>query len=187
MKVRDWKKVGEPKVLAAAYGKSFGIQRWERPDGKETDFVIMGHRNVAIILPITREGNVVMIREFKQGAEEVVNALPAGVADFEKEKPEDVAARELREETGYEAERIIPLGFHFMNDRSMETRVFGFVALGCTRVGEQHLDAEEEIEVVEVSATRWLAMTRNGEVTEPGAIVATFRAQEYLEGYNDRR
>lgn len=57
------------------------------------------------VVPVTTEGNVVLIRQFRHGIRDVVLEIPGGVIDGD-EDPADAAARELREETSYVAENI---------------------------------------------------------------------------------
>ena len=75
------------------------------PSGEERDFVVIDSASWVNVVPVTNEGNVVLIRQFRHGARQVVLEIPGGMIDGD-EAPEDAAARELREETGYVAQNI---------------------------------------------------------------------------------
>jgi 8-oxo-dGTP pyrophosphatase MutT (NUDIX family) len=62
------------------------------------------------VIPLTPEGNVIMIRQYRHGTEDVTLEVPGGMVDADDGDPSVSAARELREETGYEVEEIIHLG-----------------------------------------------------------------------------
>ena len=134
-----------------------------------------------MVLPITKDGMVVAVSQYKQGCNKIILELPAGTADFKDENPEAIAARELLEETGYRAEKMIFLGpAQWMASRNSWTRFFPFVALGCEKVKAVKLDSSEGIETVLIPHPKWLELCRS-EVEEPSTIVATFRAMPYCQ------
>ncbi|MBI2983985.1 MAG: NUDIX hydrolase, partial [Chloroflexi bacterium] len=80
-------------------------------DGQEHPRVIIEADDWANVLPITRSGEVVMVKQFRFGSQEVSLELPGGVVD-PGEEPAASVARELEEETGYRAGRVLPLGVY---------------------------------------------------------------------------
>ena len=175
-----WKKVGEPSVLASGYGKSFTKQDFIDHTGKPTDFYFFDQPSWAVVLAVTKGGAVLNVRQFKQGAEDVLLELPGGQANFAGEDPAAVMRRELLEETGYQSEKITPLGWGFMNSRNSHTKFFCFLAEGCEKVADVHLDTTEQIEVSERPLTEWLRMVAEGEVTSLDACLTTVRALSHL-------
>ena len=83
--------------------------------GEERDFVVIDSASWVNIVPVTTEGNVVLVRQFRHGIQDVVLEIPGGMIDGD-ESPADAAARELREETGYVAEKIT-LSYMRHNDK----------------------------------------------------------------------
>ncbi len=123
------------------------LYRFE-PSGQERDFVVIDSASWVNIVPVTTEGKVVLIRQYRHGIRDVTLEIPGGLMD-DDETPEAAAARELREETGYEAERIRPLARVLPNPAVQNNFLYLFAAEGCHRAGELKLDAFEWIDVLE--------------------------------------
>ncbi|MEK7105559.1 MAG: NUDIX hydrolase [Patescibacteria group bacterium] len=100
------------------------------PDGREDDFDIVTEGMAACILPFTPEGKVILTKQFRPGPEKVLLELPGGGIE-PHETPEQAAARELLEETGYEG-RIEFVGISLHSAYSSLLR-YNFVALDCVR------------------------------------------------------
>lgn len=184
-RVLPWKKVGEPTVLAAKFGKKLVSQVFEDPTGKTDDFVLFGQKDWSVVLPIVGGNKVVAVRQYKQGCDQVVVELPTGTADFKGETPKDVMCRELLEETGYKSLRVVSLGSpQFIATSSSWTRFHPFLALDCEKVQEIKLDTAEDIETIVFPINEWVALCLQ-EIVEPSAIVTTFRSLPYL-GLLDR-
>ena len=98
------------------------------------------------VLALDREGHAIVVEEYRHGAAIVaVGTIGGGVEAGES--PDAAAVRELREETGYEAEEMIGLGATWANFGNHTNRVHHFLARGCVRVAEQSLDDSEAIAV----------------------------------------
>ena len=80
------------------------------PDGTVVDDYFVSVRpEVAMVFPLTPDGDVIFVRQYKHGAQAITIELPGGT--FRHELPEDAARRELIEETGYTPGELIPLGW----------------------------------------------------------------------------
>jgi 8-oxo-dGTP pyrophosphatase MutT (NUDIX family) len=104
----------------------------------------------ANVIPVTTSGELVMIRQFRHGAAKVTLEIPGGMVD-PGESPADAAARELLEETGYRAGRIVALGSVSPNPALFGNRLHSFLAEGCEKVADVANDHAEET-VVELVA-----------------------------------
>lgn len=109
------------------------------------------------VYPLTDDGNIVLIREYRHGAEIILTGPPGGVSDHGETDWEAVARRELVEETGYEARDLLQIGRCYPNPGIQDNELHFFLALGCTPTGQQQLDPNEEIEVFEMPYEDFLA------------------------------
>jgi ADP-ribose pyrophosphatase len=116
------------------------------PDGTDTSFHAVEDAPTVVVLPLTADDEVVVIEEWRQAVDHVAYGLPAGgMAD--DETVATAARRELREETGYEAEHIERLGaFEPANGLLAVTNHY-VLARGCRPTGTQELDHNESIRV----------------------------------------
>jgi 8-oxo-dGTP pyrophosphatase MutT (NUDIX family) len=109
----------------------------------------------AVIVPLIRtpQGEkFVMVRQWRHGSEEISLEFPGGV--FEPgENPEEAAARELQEETGYKPGRIQKIGEFIPNPAIMSNKVHFFLAEDLENTGKQDLDDDEFVEFALVNAS----------------------------------
>lgn len=179
--IQLWQKIKEETLITDKYGKEVRRAIFKNPiNGQEEEYILFVQRDWSTVLPVTRDGMVVTIFEYKQGCNKIVHNLPGGTADFEKELPEEVAKRELLEETGYQTERLIFLGPPlWISSRNSWTRFYPFLAINCDKVKEVKQDELEIIKTKLFPLKRWVEMART-EIEEPSAVVTTFRALPHL-------
>ena len=107
--------------------------------------------NAVVIVPITVDGKFLMIIESRPNTKEsIALEFPAGMVD----KDEDfvvAAKRELLEETGYEADDVYELEWHYQDQGCSNAIITTYVALGCRKVQEQNLDADEKLVSMEMT------------------------------------
>jgi 8-oxo-dGTP pyrophosphatase MutT (NUDIX family) len=148
------------------------------PDGSEVpDFYISVRPHVAIVFALTPENDVILVRQYKHGARSIVVELPAG--GFDAGNPRDHAARELREETGYEAAELRELGVLFDDVTKNTNRVHVFIGTGAQLVGEQMLDDIERrsgVEVLLVPLDDIRGMIVRGEIQGESSVAAALLA-----------
>jgi 8-oxo-dGTP pyrophosphatase MutT (NUDIX family) len=141
------------------------------PSGEERDFVVIDSASWVNVVPVTNEGNVVLIRQFRHGLGQVVLEIPGGMIDGD-ESPEDAAVRELREETGYVAQSIRLLARVLPNPAVQNNFLYLFAAEGCRSTGQTQPDPFELIEVFERPLEEIPAMIANGEIAHSLVITA---------------
>ncbi len=147
-------------------------------DGVERRRQVVRHRGAAVILPIleTADGpRVLFVRNYRYAVGDWLDEVPAGGID-EGETPEDAAAREVAEETGYRAATLEPLcRFHStpgITDEAMHV----FVATGLEHVG-QDLDDGELLSVHEWSPEDALAAVDDGRITDAKTMLVLLLAR----------
>jgi 8-oxo-dGTP pyrophosphatase MutT (NUDIX family) len=141
--------------------------------GREHDFFVLGAADWVNVVPVTDAGEVVLVAQYRAGSKEVALEIPGGIVD-PGETPAQAAARELREETGYAAREIVPLGSCFTNPAILDNRLHTFLATGATRVGDARPDGSEELEVVVVEESELEEMVRGGRVNHALVLVALY-------------
>ena len=153
----------------------------ELPSGKIVDDYFINIRlDVALILPITCDREIVFVRQYRHGAGEILLELPAGTFDNQIEDPQVAALRELREETGYTAKTAIPLGILYDNPVKDSNKIHLFLATDVKKLGQQELDYTEEIEVVLVPVSKVLEKIAFNEINVAGTVSAIFMGLNYL-------
>jgi len=148
--------------------------------GKGHDFFVLDSRDWINVVPVTPEGNLVLIRQFRHGTASVTWEIPGGIMDLEHENPEQAARRELLEETGYEPEAMVFLGAVHPNPAIQNNRCHTFLAVNARPLQDQRLDTHEEIEVQEASWSEVSRMVDQGQITHSLVLTALFWYQRHL-------
>lgn len=134
------------------------------------------------VIPLTPEGNVIMIRQYRHGTEDVTLEVPGGMVDDTDGDPSVSALRELREETGYAAERIVHLGTVAPNPAFLNNRCHSYLALNAQLVGEVAFDGAEDIAFEAIPLADIPDLIRTGAITHSLTITAFYYLSLYTEG-----
>jgi len=141
------------------------------PDGTETDFDFLREGDSVVVLPLTTDGEVVVIEEWRQAVKRVNRALPAGSMEDTDDAPRAAVDRELREETGYEADSVRHLYTAEPANGYADSVFHYFLAEGCTPTARQDLDFNESIRVETATFDDLLASVRSGELQDGRSAV----------------
>ncbi len=149
----------------------------ERTHGeRKGEFVTLSLPDWVSIIPWTRDERGVpvflMERQYRHGSESVTIEFPAGLTE-DGESPLEAARRELREETGMEAE-LTELASFNPNPAFMTNRQTFFLATGLRRTGEQELDENEEIELLYLPVEDVIRKMGKGEYSNGIMLSALF-------------
>jgi len=126
-------------------GPIFGIRRDEvlEPGGVRAAREVITHPGSVVVLPVLRDGRILLIRQYRHAARQFLWELVAGRID-RGETPRRAAARELIEETGYRAKRLRIFLDVFPTPGFLEERMFILLAKGLT-AGAAQPEADERI------------------------------------------
>jgi ADP-ribose pyrophosphatase len=130
------------------------------------------------IVPVV-DGNVILIRQFRISIERELIELPAGRLE-PNENPMACAARELEEEIGYRAKKLIPIASYFASVGNSNERMYLFLALDLEKT-ERHLEADERIREVVMSLETVKEKFANQEFEDSKTIIGLREALAYLE------
>jgi 8-oxo-dGTP pyrophosphatase MutT (NUDIX family) len=145
---RPWRRVGSRSLVKDKW-IDLRAESWVTGLGIELDPWYMLHwRPWVHVVAITPDEQVVMVRQFRPGANAAMLEMPGGVVDEDGEGEVRLAAeRELLEETGYTADGFTEYASPFNDPAHATNRVHFFFALNARRVAEQSLDLAEDITV----------------------------------------
>ena len=116
------------------------------PDGKTADWDLVSHKGAAAVVAVTKEGKLLMVRQYRNALERYTLEIPAGGKDSVEEPAIACAFRELEEETGYRTEHLEHLLTLNTTVAFCDEKIDLYLARNLKKT-EQHLDPEEEINV----------------------------------------
>jgi len=140
---------------------------------QELDFYVLDGADWVNVIPVTEEGNLVLVRQYRHGTEATTVEIPGGAMDPGDESPLAAARRELLEETGHAAPEWSDLGWVHPNPAIQSNRCWTFLARGARRVAAPRLDPGEDIEIFEAAPDEVRAMLKDGRITH-SLVVAAF-------------
>ena len=148
------------------------------PNGKEGQREVVEHSGAVAIVALTTKQEVLLVRQYRYPAQQELMELPAGKLEL-NEKPLECAKRELMEETGVVAGRWQELYAFYSTPGFSNEKLYLFMAKDLT-FKEQHLDADEFVEMKKVSLQRALGMIKEGQINDAKTIVGILAAKDEL-------
>ena len=140
---------GEPKELLKTVVCKVTSRHNTSYDGTEGDYIIMEAPDWVIVIP-EKDDKFLMVKQWRHGESALSVEFPGGVID-KGEEPEQAARRELEEETGCRAGKLIKLGSVNPNPALFSNHVHFYLAQELSATGKQHLDEDEFINCMELS------------------------------------
>ena len=153
------------------------LDKVELPNGHTAAREVCEHLGGVGVLPIDKDGNIILVRQYRYPYDEIMLEIPAGKLDHgDDEDAADCGLRELKEETGCMAGRIVPLGCIYPSPGFLTEVVHLFAALDLTD-GEMQPDEDEFVEVVRLPIAEVEAMAERNEIRDAKTLVALYRAK----------
>lgn len=151
------------------------------PNGKIIDdYYITIRPEIALIFAITEQQELILVRQYKHGAGEILLELPGGMFD-PHEGGESAAIRELLEETGYLASHLIKLTTLYDNPTKDTNQVHLFLAENVRYVSPPQPEITEEIEVILLPIAQVMQSVIAGKICVAGSVAGIILGLEHLK------
>ena len=163
-------------------GKIFTVARdtVELPDKRRAPRELVLHNGGASILPVDSDGNVTLVKQYRCGVSQVFLEICAGKLEKD-EDPKECAVRELREELGFVAKNVVPLGSFAPTPAYDSEITYIFLATDLEFVGQQ-LDDGEFLEIVKMPLTEAVSRVMDGSIADGKTQIAVLKAERLLNG-----
>jgi ADP-ribose pyrophosphatase len=151
------------------------------PNGKEATRDVVLHPGAAAIVPISDDGEIYLVRQFRKPIDQMLLEIPAGKLDFIGEDPYTCALRELKEETGLTAKELKKVSSVFSCPGFCNEVLHIYIATGLS-VGESCTDEDEFLSVIKYNINDLKKMIYEGSITDSKTIIGILAADRYLAG-----
>jgi ADP-ribose pyrophosphatase len=148
-------------------------------DGQKGKYIVMDAKDWVIVIPVIGT-KFLMVKQWRHGEKALSIEFPGGVIET-GEAPEKAAARELAEETGYTAKRMVCMGSMNPNPALMSNHVYIYIAEDLQKSTEQQLDSDEYVHYMEKEQKE--VFSKIGTKEYPHALMASAAAlyMQYAE------
>ena len=150
----------------------------ELPNGKQRYYDLVQHDPGVVIVPVTDEGEILFVKQYRLGSQKELLELPAGMTN-EGEDPDPAAERELQEETGYESLNMIKLGGFYASAGYCSEYLNIYLARDM-KWNPLPQDDDEFISNIKMSVEEAYEAVENGEIEDAKTIAALMMAQKYI-------
>ncbi len=137
------------------------------------DYTVLEFGDWVNIIPVTQDGAIVMIRQWRHGIRRETLEIPGGLISHDDTSPADAAIREMTEETGYHSDNVIHIGTVEPNPAIQTNRCHTYLAKDAYLRTVQNLDPTEAIKVELMKKEHIYGMIRSNEITH-GLVIAAF-------------
>ena len=139
---------------------------------------IVEHNGGAVLAAVTKEGKMIMVRQYRKPAGRVMFEAPAGKID-PGEEPLAAAVRELKEETGYTAGKISLMTSFYPSVGYSEEVLYLYLCQDLIE-GEPDFDENEAIDIDEIDTEELFSMVMKGEIKDAKTIIAIMMVREEI-------
>ena len=149
-------------------------------NSKEASFFTIECANWVNVIPIAKQGEIVLIEQYRHGIQEIALEIPGGMID-DGEMPLETAKRELAEETGYLSDNIVKIGQSRPNPAIQNNCMHHFLATNCKLSGETNFDEHESIVTRLAPVEQVSNLIKSGKITHSLVIAAFYFAGDLGE------
>ena len=170
--MKKWKILGQETVCDFKLFKFYRRDLLNPHKNSEHRFYVMDIPDWINVVPVTPEGKIVMIRQYRAGTDAVTVEIPGGVMDANDGSPQAAARRELEEETAYVAGKLALLGSVHPNPSFMSNTCYFVVAKGARPTGKTNFDPGEDIETFEMEPDELRQAILSGKIKHALTVAA---------------
>lgn len=149
------------------------------PNGERGFREYIKHIGAVAVLPLTDDGKVICVRQYRYAVGQVTTEIPAGKLDSPDEDPIEAALRELREETGARCKRLTYLGTYLASPAILDEKINLYLARDLD-FGETDPDDDEFIDVVQIPLAEMVDAVMAGEILDGKTQLAVLKVNELL-------
>lgn len=155
------------------------------PDGNLSKREYAKHKGAVAVVPLTDDGEVICVRQYRYAHRKVLLEIPAGKLDTYDEDFIEAATRELREETGATCDRLQFIGDLISTPALIDEVIHMYLARGL-HFGETDPDEDEFLDVVRIPLDTLVAMVMNGEIKDSKTQTAILKTHMILEAEKNK-
>lgn len=183
MIIEKWQKIAS-KYLVREKWATLRVDEVKLPDGiVKDDYYVLEYPNWVNAVALTEEGKIIMVRQYRHGADIVSLEIPGGVIDGD-EAPEFAIKRELLEETGYSFKTCKLVAELYPNPATSNNITSTYVLTGGVKTHEQHLDEHEVLNVEEYSLDEVKQLIKENKIAQALHVAALMYGLAEIEGAN---
>lgn len=166
-----------PQAKRVFKGMIFDVYQWEQKmyDGSTHTFEKIIRPDTVLVIPVTQEGKIIICEQEQPHRDKPYLSLISGRVE-ENEPPEEAAKRELLEETGFEAEKLV-LWDEYSPGTKIDWTIYTYIAKCCKKVAEQNLDPGEKIRCDFISSEEFIDLLAEKKVDDIHLTVKALEAK----------
>jgi ADP-ribose pyrophosphatase len=146
--------------------------------GTEKIYTRVKRKNYSTVVPFISKDQILVIKSYRHLINSIQIEVPSGYIE-PGEEPKEAALRELREETGYKANKIIGIGSYTLDYTIFDQKGYLFVAYDLEYEGLQQLGTMELIEPAYMTVKEVLKLLSEGKILNASSIVVFYKAINY--------
>ena len=160
---------------------SFEISKIEQPNGHEGEYGLIRHPGAALAVPITDDGEIIILRQYRFAVSRYLLEFPAGTLE-KGESPLSSIKREIQEEAGYKANQWDDLGLLVPAPGYADEEIHLFLARDLNKLTKQPIgDPDEDINIIILDPRKLDKLIASGEeALDAKTVTAWFRAKQFL-------